>query len=489
MIKRLRRFPYLTRGMLVLLVLGWLFAFSSSPQTAAITMPSNVRIGMDDGDSFVDLKPAQGSYRLIDKASGKVLDSSLSSGEIYRVQIKSDCSGLQLFRCKSVGSNSWEDKGTYKGPIVMEETTPAPSRGAADRVGLVEKDGRKYRGSLEVGINRAGNGLVSINQLGLEEYLCGVLPREVSDNWPLETLKAQAVAARTYALRNLGRHTDEGFNLCGSTNCQAYGGYSWEGSNCTRAVNETRGMVLVDNKGALASTLYHSNSGGYLEDNINVNGYDIYYLKAKPDPYSLKHGLANWGLETVVEGRDAAGRPGLKDSLLASGVSIGRVESLELVKYPSGRVQKVMITDDRGNTIEKTGSQFGTMFNPGFSKTGTDQFMSRLFDITTDATVNMLNSRGEVVTRHGGGSKLAVMGGNGQTRTVGNRSNTLQVQGADGRNAINLYPQKITVEGHGWGHGVGMSQWGAYEMGLQGFKYDQILSFYYSGTKLVNLNK
>ena len=246
-------------------------------------------------------------------------------------------------------------------------------------------------------------------------------------------------------------------------------------------------MVLLDDRGALACTLYHSNSGGYLEDNLNVNGTEVYYLKAKPDPYSLGNGLSDWALQVVAEGRDAAGRPGLRDSLLASGSSIGRIESLELVKYPSGRVEKVMITDERGNTIEKSGGQFATLFNPGFRAVGADQFMSRLFDLTTDATVCLQNARGEVITRHGGASQLAAIGGNGQVSSLDGDGKVFQVQGAEGRGSINFFPQKISVKGHGWGHGVGMSQWGAYGMASQGFEFSQILAFYYPGTKLVTL--
>lgn len=484
MIGKLRRQCCRAGVALALMLFVCLSTFSLSRPGEAATIPSSIRVGLNTSAAFYDIKAVQGSYRLVDKASGRVLVSSLRGEETYRVQLKLGSSDLQLF-C-STGGGGWKEKGTYKGPLVLEES-PSVSRGGFASPALVELDGSKYRGSIEIRLNREGSGLTSINQLPLEDYLCGVLPREVSDRWPLEALKAQAIAARTYALRNLSRHAGEGFNLCSGTNCQAYGGYSWERSNCTRAVQETRGMVLLDDRGELACTLYHSNSGGYLEDNLNVNGTEVYYLKAKPDPYSLGNGLADWALQVVAEGRDAAGRPGLRDSLLASGSSIRRIESLELVKYPSGRVEKVMITDERGNTIEKSGSQFATLFNPGFRAVGADQFMSRMFDLTTDATVCLQNARGEMITRHGGARQLAVIGGNGRVGRPGGNENAVQVQGAERRGSINFFPQKISVQGHGWGHGVGMSQWGAYGMASQGFKCSQILDFYYPGTKLVTL--
>lgn len=476
--------------MLLVFLLTSSVAFIPRWEEQAAAAVSEIRVGVATNQPAVDFKIPRGNYQLVDKGTGKVVKGA-AAGEAYRAQLALDKSGIQLFAYQKETS-SWQLIGTFKGPLVLQEVTSGVSRGRETEMNLIEVEGKCLRGGMEIRFNAAGDALNCVNFLALEDYLCGVLPREVSDSWPLEALKAQAVAARTYALRNLGRHREEGFDLCDTSNCQVYGGYSAEAPNCTRAVRETRGQVLVDEKGELIAALYHSNSGGHTEDNAVVNGYDLPYLRGKPDPYSLGYGLSDWGLVTVFEGFDSRGREGLRNLLQKEFPSLGRIESLELVKYPSGRVQKVIITDERGYTIEKTGGQFGSLFNPGFRTVGKDEFMSRLFDVHTDATISILNGGGEELVKHGGVRRLSVITADDSISTLGaglGSATVYQVLGAEGMTQLPVFPSRLEIEGHGWGHGVGMSQWGAYGMALQGFKYTEILAFYYPGTRLVTLSE
>ncbi len=132
--------------------------------------------------------------------------------------------------------------------------------------GAVRVDGRRYRDRVLVFLNDRGT-LNLVNELPVEEYLRGVVPKEMGpDQYSrLEALKAQAVAARTYALRNLGQFAAEGYDLCSGPRCQVYGGRDVEHPLSDRAVSETAHQVLLYD-GALADTLYTSTCGGHTED-------------------------------------------------------------------------------------------------------------------------------------------------------------------------------------------------------------------------------
>ncbi|HSS50848.1 MAG TPA: SpoIID/LytB domain-containing protein, partial [Thermoanaerobaculia bacterium] len=130
----------------------------------------------------------------------------------------------------------------------------------------VRVQGKRYRGRMLVYLNDRG-ALNLINELPVEEYLRGVVPSEMGPELyhQLEALKAQAVAARTYTLRNLGEFGREGYDICATPRCQVYGGIQAEHSLSDRAIAETAGQVLLY-KGELVDALYSSTCGGHTED-------------------------------------------------------------------------------------------------------------------------------------------------------------------------------------------------------------------------------
>ena len=123
----------------------------------------------------------------------------------------------------------------------------------------IEVNRKSYRGTID--INVLTSGLTAVNKISLEQYLYGVMPKEMPDTWPAEALKAQAVAARTFALYSLHKHEAEGFDLCASTHCQVYGGETVESVNATAAVDATRGETLLY-KGKPIYASFHTTSGG-----------------------------------------------------------------------------------------------------------------------------------------------------------------------------------------------------------------------------------
>jgi stage II sporulation protein D len=129
---------------------------------------------------------------------------------------------------------------------------------------------RRYRGDLLVFLNPRGR-LNLVNELDLEDYLRGVVPGEMGpEQYPrLEALKAQAVAARTYALRNLGEFREDGYDICATPRCQVYFGLGVEHPLSDRAVTETAGQVLLHH-GELVDARYSATCGGHTEDVENV---------------------------------------------------------------------------------------------------------------------------------------------------------------------------------------------------------------------------
>jgi peptidoglycan hydrolase-like amidase len=156
-------------------------------------------------------------------------------------------------------------------------------------------NGNSYRGIFVLKASRKG--LVLVNILNLENYLKGVVPCELSPDRfsAYEALKAQAVAARTYAVKNLGKNEDLGFDLCDTASCQVYGGLSAEHPLSSRAVEETKGEV-ASYQGKLIDALYTSTCGGMTEDNENVfSGKALPYLRAVECTYEKQR---EWVLES-----------------------------------------------------------------------------------------------------------------------------------------------------------------------------------------------
>ena len=163
--------------------------------------------------------------------------------------------------------------------------------------GLVEFEGRRFRGRLVLFLNDRGK-LNVINEIGLENYLRGVVPKELGpDLYPeLEALKAQAIAARTYTVRNLGEFLAEGYDICSTPRCQVYGGYEAEHPLSDRAIAETAGQLLVSEHGArdeIVDSMFSASCGGHTEDVSTV-----FPLKAAP--YLKPRPCIESGLRTLT---------------------------------------------------------------------------------------------------------------------------------------------------------------------------------------------
>jgi stage II sporulation protein D len=160
----------------------------------------------------------------------------------------------------------------------------------ADGGFTIEVEGKgSYRGGLEIRAAKGGGRVSVVNAVNLEDYVRGVVPRESIPSWPLEALKAQAVAARSYALAS--KVSGAGFDQYADTRSQVYGGARAETTRTNQAVADTA-LQVVTYQGKIAQTFYFSTSGGYTEHNENsfIGGTPEPYLRSVPDPYEAAAG-------------------------------------------------------------------------------------------------------------------------------------------------------------------------------------------------------
>ncbi|HYH05232.1 MAG TPA: SpoIID/LytB domain-containing protein [Bacillota bacterium] len=305
--------------------------------------------------------------------------------------------------------------------------------------------------------------LTLINQLPLEEYLRGVVPKEVPALWPMASLKAQAIAARTYSIATLGRHTADGFDLCATTHCHVYGGASAEKPTTDIAVAETAGKIIVY-KGKVINAIYHSTSGGYTADPEKVWGVSEEYLKPVPDwdqssPYSLWYRSIEW---LDLQGAVARNYP-----------QIGRLKQILPAAWgPQERIIKVCLKGDKGEVI-LTGEQFRFMVNlPSsymhFAVTYGPEPLVTLWWLKNSAFPEAFASLKDLP-----GSPTEPIS---PPWDMPDPWAWLQ----------DKTPLRVIVRGSGWGHRIGFSQWGAKGMAEAGYNENQILTYYYQGVSIID---
>jgi stage II sporulation protein D len=202
-------------------------------------------------------------------------------------------------------------------------------------------DGRAYRGRIVVVPD--GKALDAIDTVGLEGYVKGVVPAEMPPRWPPEALKAQAVAARSYALANLAKGRP--YDLYGDTRSQVYGGVAGESPSASAAVDATKGEVALY-KGKVADTLFFSTSGGRTASAVETTGIAVPYLVSVADPYDTLSPYHDWGPVLF----DAAS---VEKQLKLS----APVADIGVVNGPSGRVKSMVVTGDDESRVTFTGNQ------------------------------------------------------------------------------------------------------------------------------------
>ncbi len=306
------------------------------------------------------------------------------------------------------------------------------------------------------------NDISLINYLYMDEYLYGVVPREMDKSWPIEALKAQAIVARNFAVANMNKFSHYGFNLDNTTNSQVYGGYKWEGPVSNQAVDETNGLVLKHND-TLVNAFYHSNSGGFTENSENVFSSPQPYTKGVYDPFSLGAPNDSWTLDyskTFIENK-----------LNNMGYNIGSLKDFYISEYTDqNRVYEATFIGTNNNVI---------MPKQDIRKAfGYNEMKSTLITVVPDNALVVTNGQ-EFYEKSP--TNLTVVSGDGKTYTLDGQVNVFN---GDNLSAVPTKATNYVIKGKGWGHGLGMSQWGAKNMAEQGLDFEDILTFYYTGTHI-----
>ena len=302
------------------------------------------------------------------------------------------------------------------------------------RIAQARKPQNLYPGDIEL-IAKGGNVQIVVH-VYMEDYMRGVLPYELDNSFPLEALKAQAVAARTYALKKMSAQAAT-YDLVDTTSDQVYNGTPEGNARCVQAVQETSGIVGTVNGDYMAS-YYTASNGGQTESVANAWGSGSYaYLQIKDDPYDLRNG-ASIAKSVTFYKNGTTSVPALTELLRTeaaaqTGMAGASISSIDYVtvhtpKYaePSRVFTKVTV----GVTL------------PGYGQAAVTLDYFGQVESLCSMSINVLKNETLSVTDTGSGFKLTA---------------------------------------RRFGHGVGMSQRGAQQMANEGFTYDQILDFYYPG--------
>lgn len=416
----------------------------------------NLRVGIGNGDGGQPISKGRVDLRV----NGAFAVVGLRSGEILATGRKGE---------------RWEAVYTGRGRFDLVSSRGRKLHGLAAPVRIVPKDPkhtvvvtaayylkgkqgrlfhfpREYRGELEI-LPSKERGLVLVNVVNEQEYLFGVIPSEMPAHWALEALKAQAVIARgQIRVRKLSRvHSKKGhaYDLCDTEHCQAYLGVQVEAERATRAVEATRGEVLYSRNRPIES-VFHSNCGGYIQSAKDVWGYNHPYLQERFDgdeePELAPPGDP-WDTMLWIKGnprthcnlsRDGSTafrwmRVVQKDDMerrLNTRFRIGKLKTIvPIERTPSGLVDKVLVIGSKRQVVMDKEHQIRFLM-------GLASIRSNLFFIEAR-------------------------------------------RGPDGE------VQEFWVHGGGFGHGVGLCQFGAHGMGKYKKKsYFEILHFYFPNTEL-----
>lgn len=373
--------------------------------------------------------------------------------------------------------------------------------------------GFKYRGGFNYERINGGN-LTVVNVLPLEDYIKGVAPYEMGRNWPLEALKTQATCARTYAMGRLNYHDARGFDLCNSDNCQVYYGAGSERADygpseiSDQAVEETAGQVVWYEE-QLAETYYSSSHGGASESVEYVWGSKLSkypYLCGVEDPYEQSvadvNPYASWTLNyTSWE---------LTQRLQSKGYGVGtQVDHLALTYSALGNVVKMEVHWSNGQKNTFTPSNMRSIFGIKSIRFVINDIKGEAQkpeeeeqEMTPDGFV--VNETEQAAVLEGmyvlsGGGVLEQMSGDlPYIVTAAGEIKQWETPKEDDLNkdesadtTKNPVSTVVTVSddiymfaGSGWGHQLGMSQYGANAMAKLGFRYDEIITFYFPGTRV-----
>lgn len=347
--------------------------------------------------------------------------------------------------------------------------------------------GTRYYGGFKYQRINGGN-LTVVNVVNIDDYVSCVVSQEMSPSWPMEALKAQAVCARSYQqfhLNSGSQHKQsEGFEVCSTTHCQAYPGVKGTTERTDQAVAETAGLSVWYH-GEPADTVYFASDGGGTEDVKNVWGSSNYpYLCGIIDPYeeTISEKIAYWdNVQTFTASEITAI---IQPYIQSKGYNCAAIVDFQVTELtPTGNVKSISFTDANGKSWPFTQSYAATIARTYLGIKSIRYTVTKSGEATggvyyTDGG-NTLSSMNGVYAINGDG-KARKLTGNPYVITASGTQFLPAPTGGDTSEGDAVF----TITSRGYGHNIGMSQWGAYAMAQQGFTFDEILKFYYPGIEI-----
>lgn len=363
------------------------------------------------------------------------------------------------------------------------------------------------------------DGVQLVNLLSLEDYIAGVVPYEISPTWDYEALRAFAITVRSYTVRGRRRHRDYGFDLCNTTHCQVYRGIGSANDNVYAAVAATKGMVLTY-EGSIVPAYYSSSTGGYTAGgNDTWGGSEAAYLTPTYTPWERYSEYANglWSVEV-----DAAE---LAEHLRSKGYTAltgQRITDIQINSFSGDGpyVYSITYTDSDGNSqtisrcdkVRTSISKYVNSANFVVGRGSVTRSYEKVVSISPDSPfsfttggylplVDAEDTAGGALTVLTGAektaaeeSRLTVLTGCGETTVAAGDARAATGDSlvyASTTDALGIVltqvtetltaenPQNFIFAGKGWGHGVGISQYGTKDLADAGVPAEQILALYF----------
>ena len=363
------------------------------------------------------------------------------------------------------------------------------------------------------------DGVQLVNLLPLEDYIAGVVPYEISPTWDYEALRAFAVTVRSYTARNRRRHRDYGFDVCNTTHCQVYRGIGSANDNVYAAVAATKGMVLTY-EGSIVPAYYSSSTGGYTAGgNDTWGGSEAAYLTPTYTPWERYSEYANglWSVE--VDAAELAEHLRNKGYTALTGQRITDIQ-INSFSGDGPYVYSITYTDSDGNSqtitrcdkVRTSISKYVNSANFVVGRGSVTRSYEKVVSIRQDSPfsfttggylplVDAEDTAGGALTVLTGAektaaeeSRLTVLTGSGETTVAAGDARAATGDSlvyASTTDALGIVltqvtetltasnPQNFIFAGKGWGHGVGISQYGTKDLADAGVPAEQILALYF----------
>lgn len=453
------------------------FLFGDCALGAQFICPQNqVRVALAVNLSSSEFSIIQGEYELVDYVTQRVISGQITSGT-WIVAPK----GTQNIQ---ISNNGVQAEGLVSSLVILRQKDTS-------QLNLFQYKNKRYRGDLLV--ENINGSIHIINVIGVEQYLYGVVPMEMGIGAHAEAYKVQAVISRTYAYYQK-ENPQLNYDIGNSQQWQVYGGYDAElsgGEEIKKAVDATNGLAIYFD-GKLIQAFFHSNSGGYTESSENVWYSKLPYLRPIATPEDI------YATQVAQNGEWPAISYQWEKSFTKSDLS-NRIQQWN-ADYPEDKINVGVVQDiitsrqaidpvTRAYLAQQTQSgrvtQLDIVGTSGIKSFFRDHIRSVFglrstkFQVYFDSMVKLWNAYNNLGLCNQTSNIMGITV-DGLVSNLNGKNNEYYVVCADGVKKLPKTYTTITFKGNGYGHGLGMSQWGARGMAAKGIEYRAIIEHFYN---------